>query len=141
MGMVRPDVETMQKLAKRMTFSNAETARMIDWADAPLPKPDLEEGEFAKLLYRNSQQGILDKMRLEVVHLVNRDDEAAAQKMLELLNFAAQWTKPSLPLKGQDLLNNGAEAGPELGKALNRLEESWIESGFTKTKAELLSEA
>jgi len=140
MGMVRPDLETMETLGKRMTFSNAETERMVEWAAAPLPKLDMETGELAKLLYRNSQQGLLDKMRLEVVHLINRDEETVAEQILALADFAASWSKPELPVRGQDLLDKGIEAGPALGEKLAALEASWIESGFAKTKDALLAE-
>lgn len=140
MGMVRPDVETMEAMAKRMTFSNLETKRMTDWAASPLPTAEIEEDELAKLLYRNAHQGILDKMRLEVVHLINRDDEPAAQQMLGAADFAKTWERPLFPVKGQDLLDAGAEAGPALGETLKQLEESWVESGFSKTKDDLLGE-
>jgi len=140
MGMVRPDVETMEMMGKRMTFSNAETERMTDWAGAPLPVADVDEDTLTKYLYRNSQQGMVDKMRLEVVHLINQDEEPAAEKMLMLAKFASGWQKPELPIRGQDLIELGIEPGPELGKSLGKLEESWIESGFTKNKDMLLSE-
>jgi len=140
MGMVRPDVETMQTMSKRMTFSNMETDRMVDWASSNLAKSETHENELQKMLYRGSQQGMLDQMRLEVVHLINRDEEEAAQQMLGLADFASNWERPLLPIKGQDLLDQGAKAGPQLGETLSKLEESWVESGFTKTKDALLQE-
>lgn len=49
-----------------------------------------------------------------------------------------EWSIPIFPLKGRDLIKNGVAAGPKLGEALARLENSWIEGDFSLTKAQLL---
>lgn len=49
---------------------------------------------------------------------------------LEVLQF---------PLNGDDLLKLGFAPGPRLGTELNRLEQLWIESGFSFDRSELLS--
>ena len=48
------------------------------------------------------------------------------------------WTIPEFPLRGRDLIAVGAEAGPELGDTLARLEQRWIDSDFSLTKSQLL---
>ncbi len=139
MGMVRPDVETMQTMSKRMTFSKKEMERMIAWADNPVPKPEITNGELDKLLYRGDRQGLLDSMKLEVVHLRGRDDVPAANKMLELVQYTQNWKRPKFPLRGQDLIDAGMQASPQMGERLKQLEEVWIESGFKLDKVGLLS--
>lgn len=138
MGMVRPDVETMQAMGKRMTFSNAETNQMIAWADNPAPKADVALKELDKLLYMNDTGGFISSMKLEVVHLRGREDEAGSDAMLKLIEHAQSWEKPQFPVQGKDLIAAGMEAGSEMGGRLKRLEEAWIESGFTLEKNALM---
>jgi len=138
MGMVRPDVETMQAMAKRMTFSNKETERMIAWAGTISPKSDISTAELEKTIYRGDQQGLIDSMKLEVVHLLGRDEQNTAEAMLKLVHHAIDWQLPRFPVQGKDLMNKGMDAGPKLGEKLNVLENAWIESGFSLSKSELL---
>lgn len=140
MGMVRPDVETMQTLSKRMSFSKKETKRMIAWADNSAPKHDVLNDDLEKLLYLGNQQGMIDAMKLEVVHLRGREEDAAANAMLNLITHAQSWQKPNFPLQGQDLISRGMEAGPEMGVKLKQLEEAWIESGFKLGRDALLGQ-
>ncbi len=138
MGMVRPDVDTMKLMSKRMTFSKKETQRMLAWADNPAPKPDMKTAELEKLLYRSDAQGLLDAMKLEVVHLRGREENTGGDAMLKLIAHAQGWSRPKFPLQGQDLIKSGMEAGPEMGARLKALEETWVESGFRLERDELL---
>jgi poly(A) polymerase len=45
---------------------------------------------------------------------------------------------PALPIDGADLIARGLAPGPVLGRALERLERLWIESGFTLGRQALL---
>lgn len=47
---------------------------------------------------------------------------------------------PRFPLDGNDLIRLGMRPGKALGAELDRLEQRWIESGFTLDRDELLSE-
>ena len=138
MAMMRPDEEVAAGFAKRLYVSNAEAGRLQDWSGSLPPHPETDRDELAKRLYRASHDGILDAMRLEVVHLRNREDEAGAEAMLSLIEFASSWQQPVFPLRGGDLQAAGMEPGPEMGKKLAELEELWIESGFVLTRSELL---
>lgn len=138
MGMVRPDEETMQALSKRMAFSNKETLRMVAWAKNPAPKADTSISDLKKLMYRADLQGIIDSMKLEVVHLRGREEDVAAHKMLKLISHAQVWQRPTFPLQGQDLIAAGMKPGPEMGEKLKQLEEAWIASDFKLEKNALL---
>lgn len=138
MAMVRPDGETMQGLAKRMSFSKIETSRMVYWAESIAPEIDITHQELAKTLYRGNGQGLLDAMKLEAVHLRGREDEESAETMLGLLAFAQDWRQPKFAVQGKDLIALGIEAGPDMGKKLLVLEEAWIESDFMLDKSALL---
>lgn len=139
MGMVRPDVETMQGLSHRMAFSKKETKRMIAWADNPAPKTNTTVKELDKLLYKGNAQGLLDAMKLEVVHLLGREDEVGAQAMLKLITHAQGWSRPKFPLQGQDLIKAGMKEGPDMGNKLKSLEAVWIEGGFELDRSALLA--
>lgn len=138
MGMVRPDADTINAMAKRMTFSNKEAERMMAWAECPAPNAGISEGELEKLLYRSDEQGMIDAMKLEIVHLRGHEDEANADKMLKLVQHAQAWKRPKFPLQGNDLIASGMNAGPEMGERLKQLEEAWVESGFELGKDGLL---
>ena len=48
---------------------------------------------------------------------------------------------PRFPVRGEDLVRLGLKPGKALGNELERLEQLWIESGFTLNRAELLEKA
>ncbi len=139
MGMVRPDVETMQELAKRLSFSNIEASRMVNWAQSSVPKVDTTPEQLAKILYLGNKQGLLDAIKLETVHLLGREDDESAQKMLGQIAFAQDWQRPKFFIQGKDLIALGIDAGPEMGRKLQMLEEAWIESDFKLDKSALLN--
>lgn len=139
MGMVRPDADTMKAMAKRMTFSNKEADRMMAWATNPAPKSNISKADLDKLMYRGDSQGLLDAMKLEVVHLQGRGDAAGAEVMLKLIDHAQNWRRPKFPIQGQDLIASGMATGPEMGKKLKAMEEAWIESGFKLGRDALLA--
>ena len=140
MAMVRPAEEVVEVLAKRMTLSNKELKRLTQWA-AVHPLSDLP-GEFGvqKLLYRMGQQAMLDAMRLEIVHLQDREQNEAANDMVKNIDLAENWVRPVFPITGKDLANLGMKPGEAMGKKLDALEDAWIESAFTLTRDELLAE-
>jgi len=139
MAMVRPDVETVTGLADRLLFSNVERERLTNWAASSAPLIETTDSELEMLLYRGSQTGLTDAMKLEVVHLRNRDEEDASLKMVKMIGHALTWRKPEFPVKGRDLLEAGFVAGPDMGEKLALLEEQWIESGFTLGRDKLLA--
>jgi tRNA nucleotidyltransferase/poly(A) polymerase len=48
------------------------------------------------------------------------------------------WTIPTFPLNGHDLVASGVERGPSVGTKLKELQEHWQRNGFRPTRAELL---
>ena len=63
----------------------------------------------------------------------SRDRLAEAARELGRLRI------PELPVNGHDLAGLGMTPGPALGQQLARLEQAWIESGFTLGRNELLA--
>lgn len=58
------------------------------------------------------------------------DDHVMHGFMAEALDLVQNWDIPTFPLNGQDLIEQGYEPGPELGRRLEALEQEWIENGF-----------
>jgi poly(A) polymerase len=59
-------------------------------------------------------------------------------RLAEVARELARLPAAPLPIGGQDLLAQGMKPGPELGQALARLEQAWVESEFTATRDQLL---
>ncbi len=55
-----------------------------------------------------------------------------------MIDCADKWRQPVFPVTGQDLLKQGYKTGPELGQALKKIEDYWIENDFKPSKAECL---
>lgn len=55
------------------------------------------------------------------------------------LEIAREWEAPEFPLKGADLVASGMSPGPQVGEALKKAKEAWIESGYTLRTRDLLA--
>ncbi|MCF6301735.1 MAG: CCA tRNA nucleotidyltransferase [Devosiaceae bacterium] len=56
----------------------------------------------------------------------------------EINEFWEEINVPGFPISGDDLLEAGFSQGPELGKALRRIEQDWVQGGFILQRDELL---
>lgn len=145
-AIVPPDAKRLEAMATRLKFSNADKERLGRWAASPRLKPKLSERDLAKLLYRGSPQAIVDQLRLKLAAarakaIDSNDAMMEAGGYARLLKLAESWQPTEFPLKGSDLLEMGATAGPALGKMLKSLEDLWIDSGFSLTRGALLERA
>jgi poly(A) polymerase/tRNA nucleotidyltransferase (CCA-adding enzyme) len=133
-----PHRARIDALAERLRLSRAEAARLLSWADAPEPDPMLRETGLAQLLYRSGKEGVQDRLRHALARERDAGHEEAAARFRRLAAAAADWTSPSFPLSGKDLVAAGVEPGPEVGKRLRELEARWVESGFSLSRDALL---
>ena len=146
-AIVPPQSERMETLGERLKLANAERQRLRDWAFAPAADASMSEARLAKALYRGPRDGISDRLSLALAArraAAAEGDKTAmgeAASLLKLKRFESDWEKPVFPVAGADLVAAGMAPGPELGRALRLLEESWIESGFTLTRDALLARA
>jgi tRNA nucleotidyltransferase/poly(A) polymerase len=145
-AIVPPDAERMGQLALRLRLSKAEAARLADWSLAePIPAT-ASDGELERALYHGRPTGIADRLRLAVVSARGRavtDIEALVEAgaYVRLLRQAESWSRPSLPVGGNDLKRLGAKDGPMLGALLRDLEAAWVDSRFTLGRDALLARA
>lgn len=105
-----PDPAVNEGAGARLKLSNADRQAL-----ASAIRPDLAEGPLA-LAYRIGPGRAADRLLLA-------DDAASART-------AANWTPPRLPLTGGALIERGLSKGPEVAKALRRIEDRWIAEGF-----------
>lgn len=127
--------EAPQGLRERLRLTNAEMKRLEVTGGDVKPHPALRDKERRAVLYRLGAQAWRDMVRLAWAQSKQRLNNEAWR---ELLALADEWTIPRFPLTGQDLLARGFKSGPELGHELARLEDWWIASDFTESKAALL---
>ncbi len=89
--------------------------------------------DLEKEIYKSGKKTIINRL---VFHAASANSNADKLKLD--IKFTEQFSIPTFPLKGQDLLEQGYKPSPEIGIKLKRLETLWLEQGFTPTKAELL---
>ncbi|EJF89209.1 CCA tRNA nucleotidyltransferase [Bartonella tamiae] len=143
-AMVPPDPDRLKMMAKRMRFSNAEKARLIQWSHCLPMKADCSDIALKKIIYRYGRQSVMDRLALSLsaarARAVN-DDQALleAGHYARLYAIAESFECPLFPVNGEDLIALGYEKGPLLGDALKRLENIWLESGFSLSKEKLIN--
>lgn len=141
-----PDEARMAILSKRLRLSNAEAARLSNWAMTPPISDKTGDAAFAKIAYRGDLQGIEDRLRLALASSRTRaeQDMAAlteAGGYSRLLRLLGEWQRPVFPVKGGDLVSLGATQDRRLGETLKALENEWVEGGFQLGRDALLQRA
>lgn len=102
--------ETASRVAARLKLSNRAKKRLASAADLSLglnPRA---------LAYRIGTEGAVDRLLLSG----NPSDAAGI----------AAWQLPRLPIGGSQLMARGVPEGPEIARALRRIEDAWEAAGF-----------
>jgi len=125
-----------EALAERLRLSRADRDRLIDLA-APAHLFDLAMDDRAA-------RRALRRMGHERFHdfaLLARVDAGhdAAPDFKRLLIVAGDWHGVSLPVQGQDLLDRGISAGPEVGRILSQVEHWWEDGDYRASREEALA--
>ena len=134
MSILPPDPDKMKSLVTRLKLPNKVRDRLVGWAETPKPDADWKQPEFEQWLYRQNIQGVEDTLRLSSIVT-----DAPAKKFLRQLKWLKRYVRPVFPIKGQDLLNQGVQAGPQVSEIMTKLENDWVESGFNLSREELLA--
>lgn len=108
--------------------------RDMDAVAEVLSMPDMSnEQAVCAAIYKGGRTASAQALMIELVQ--DRVMNGYAPKALEIIQ---NWDVPNFPVNGQMLIEAGYEPGPDLGRALAVLEESWIASDFQKSREELL---
>jgi poly(A) polymerase len=97
-------------VAARLKLSNKARKRLGAAAASNLSDDPYQRA------YRIGIEGAVDTLLLE-----GRHDAAVA---------ISGWNVPRLPIGGGELIAKGVPQGPEVAKALRRIEDEWVAAGF-----------
>jgi poly(A) polymerase len=86
-------------------------------------------------VYRLGAQAFCDKVMLA---WAGSDRAAATVQWRALLPMANCWSRPSLPLTGEEVMAAGVQEGPMVGKVLAEVEAWWIDNDFPTDKLSLI---
>lgn len=131
--------EALQQALRSLKFSRADNARVELLTDvvAFLDQP----GRFDTFRVQHAAYrfgcGATDDA-LYVLSRFERDSEQSFEDWTEPLRH---WQVPIFPIRAADLMQLGIQPGPQLGQALARLEQIWLEARFAMTREELLADA
>jgi len=109
-ALLPPDAAANEAVGARLKLSNVERQTL-----ASAIRPDFAEGALA-LAYRISPERAADRLLLA-------GDVVGAKA-------AVAWIPPRLPLSGGSLIGRGLSKGPDVARALRRIEDRWIAEGF-----------
>jgi poly(A) polymerase len=126
------------RLVARLRLSNAEQAVLALAAQEEARSPLPEELAAKTALYRLEPNAYRQFILLAWTDSGAAPDDPAWRKALSL---PERWQAPAFPLGGHELMALGASKGPDLGQVLKRLEQAWIESGFSLDRDQLLAKA
>lgn len=89
-------------------------------------------GDFNSLAYKHGRLGAVS---LTVAAAVGNWTVRKYQESVETYRAISV---PRFPINGDDLVEIGLGQGPQLGKALRRIEKDWVQSGFAMEREDLL---
>jgi poly(A) polymerase len=111
-GLLPPDPEVADRVAKRLKLSKAMIKRLVlaagrNGSDITNPRA---------LAYWIGLEGARDRL-----HLLGADDAYAALE---------DWRVPTFPMTGGAIVARGVSAGPDVARVLKAIERQWVEEGF-----------
>ncbi len=129
------DAAAAQAIAERLRLSNSQARLLATYLSPPLPAALTAQARLdAKALklsfYRQGRQRGLELLLLQLGRQALASPDRRAAVWREAQALAAAWTDPNFPVRGADLLACGLENGPEVGRALRKLENWWIEQDY-----------
>ena len=134
LGALVPNAAAAEAVAGRWRLTGAEGARLAALAaPAAALAPGLDRRAQRRALYRLGRARFRD---LALLAWAARGEGRAFRAMLET---AAAWEEPRLPVRGADVLALGIEAGPEVGRLLAAVEAWWVARDFAPDRAAALA--
>lgn len=130
-------------LAARLKLSNADRDRLAGMAGGPAIGADLDRRAARRLLYRLGAGPFADLVLLAWAGAVARGGagggRADTEPWLALLELAAGWRRPVLPVRGADAVALAVPRGPAMGRLMAEIEAWWIEGDFAADRAACLA--
>ena len=127
------DATQADLLGKRWKLSNAERAVGKFIVTHRIPKDHQHPLKpYQDMIVSSGAPKFFETLREHVTELLH------CQGRHEMAEQMAGWVPPEFPMTGTDLKEAGVKPGPEFGKILNQLKQTWKESYYTSTKEDLL---
>jgi len=122
-ALLPPDADLAGQVAARFRLSGAQKKRLMSAAARNPPRNGEDPRAHA---YRLGLEQALDRLLLTGADTSSLKD----------------WTIPTFPLKGGEIVARGIKAGPEVARILRAVEDRWVAEGFPdKARVERLLEA
>ena len=130
------DAEAAGAAAQRLRLSNAQRERLEAAAPADAEiGVSMTAADARRRLYLLGARTFEDRLLLAWAEQGGEDEAWRG-----LLRLARDWTRPKFPLTGHDAAAAGLRPGPEVGRALRRVERFWIEHDFQPSREALLEQ-
>jgi poly(A) polymerase len=123
LALLSPESVIVDKVAMRLKLSNKMRVDLATRLENQAPTPDT----VRSIAYRH---GIECARDAALLFAPDPDLPACIAKLED-------WTPPSFPIKGGDLITRGLTAGPVVAKTLKAIEVAWIVEGFPEPKRAL----
>lgn len=135
-ALLPPDPDAGIATAARLRLSNAQRDRL---AAALGREPRLvswmSPRETRRAVYALGQRTFCDRVMLA---WAASKRPAAGVQWRALIPMAEGWTRPTLPLSGEEVIAAGATPGPMVGAVLREVEAWWIDHDFTDDKLSII---
>ena len=137
LGVLLADAAAAHEVAARWRLGSGDAARLADLCAPPAPlSPDLDRRTQRRRLYRLGRALFRDLVLLAWSKETEGESETAWRAMLET---AAAWEEPALPVTGADVLACGVESGPAVGRLLFAVEAWWKDRDFAPDRPAALA--
>ncbi len=123
-----------ERIAERLRLSKSQIRRLVAMAAPVSPLSDKSGAEDQRrALYRIGRETFADVVCLswsEALSNAFQEWENLASHYGAMLAGASEWSSPSLPVGGDDVLAAGVPEGPGVARVLKRVEDWWIADDF-----------
>ncbi|WP_335682436.1 CCA tRNA nucleotidyltransferase [Sneathiella sp.] len=131
--MLGGETKLVRRVAKKLKLSRKLEARLVGMCDIDIRKHSSEQQRKSDL-YRLGKQRFIDQTLLLCAMQEGIRDLAASS------DLANNWQLPKFPVAGSELFAYGVTPGREMGLLLKKMEQRWIQSGFSLTKELLIDQ-
>lgn len=131
----QPKAAAAENMANTLRFTKKQKEIFVRWAKIDVQPEDIMPIKSrAQFIYRYGKQFCIDKVLIGAA-IYDFDAPSLNHLLAEIENAVV----PIFPIRGRDIVNHGITGDRQIGQALNRLEQMWIDSGFNLTREELLN--
>ncbi|HZL00337.1 MAG TPA: CCA tRNA nucleotidyltransferase [Caulobacteraceae bacterium] len=122
--------------ARALRLSNAQRDRLAAAVDpAPPIVSWMSPRQTRQVVYRVGVEAFCDRVLLA---WAASERPAATTQWRALLPTAQTWTRPSLPLAGEEVVAAGVPRGPLVGAVLREVEAWWVDNDFIDDKLSIV---